>query len=435
LANKCSYARTYYDYDLGREELYECSNEEHSKGRCKFHLKEYAVDENNREELIGLLNQEVEKANTSGSPLKWIGYQIPPDFAISSKFKVVVYLEDANFLGNTDFTKSTFERVAYFYGAQFNGRAHFIGATFSNEAYFNEAQFNEATYFSYAQFNEATNFDFSFEAPKGDVILSSVSLKEQEKITFNGDLSKVSFANTDITRVRFGDKVLWGRKKRNSANAKPREEEAADDKNKLAQEQEEVDFKIRDEWLIEENIKKKTKESPNSLESVIAEYRNLRENYEYNLRYEEAGRFFIREMELRRKYKPKSSSLSSSLFLSSSLVADNKIEKKNFFERIFSFAALYYFVSDYGESTHKPLAITISVFFIATLYFWYLKGWSTDTETISDSISRTLTALFPFFSLPEDYGLLDVVLRATMIPLAGLLFITLRRKLERRFRH
>ncbi|MGA9842093.1 MAG: hypothetical protein WBQ25_07235 [Nitrososphaeraceae archaeon] len=31
--------------------------------------------------------------------------------------------------------------------------------------------------------------------------------------------------------------------------------------------------------------------------------RNLRENYEYRLRYDEAGKFFITEMELKRKYK------------------------------------------------------------------------------------------------------------------------------------
>jgi hypothetical protein len=58
-----------------------------------------------------------------------------------------------------------------------------------------------------------------------------------------------------------------------------------------------------------------------------------------------------------------------------------------------------------------------------------------DAKTVSDSISRTVTAFFPFFSLPENYGFLDVVLRVTVIPMADLLFITLRRKLERRFRH
>ena len=34
-----------------------------------------------------------------------------------------------------------------------------------------------------------------------------------------------------------------------------------------------------------------------------AVYRNLRENYEFRLRYDEAGKFFIKEMELKRRYR------------------------------------------------------------------------------------------------------------------------------------
>lgn len=40
-----------------------------------------------------------------------------------------------------------------------------------------------------------------------------------------------------------------------------------------------------------------------SLELVLSVYRNLRENYEFRLRYDDAGKFFIREMELKRKYR------------------------------------------------------------------------------------------------------------------------------------
>jgi predicted Zn-dependent peptidase len=64
-----------------------------------------------------------------------------------------VYLNEANFQGNTDFTKSTFERVADISGAQFNG---------------------------------ATNFDFSLEPLKGlpDTI-SSISAKEIGELIYN----------------------------------------------------------------------------------------------------------------------------------------------------------------------------------------------------------------------------------------------------------
>ena len=40
-----------------------------------------------------------------------------------------------------------------------------------------------------------------------------------------------------------------------------------------------------------------------NLGSIKAVYRNLKENYEYRMRYDEAGQFFIREMELKRKYR------------------------------------------------------------------------------------------------------------------------------------
>jgi len=133
----------------------------------------------------------------------------------------------------------------------------------------------------------------------------------------------------DITRVRFGDTVVWGK-----------------------------NFKIYDERIIE-GIDQSYNKETNSLEAVIAEYRNLRENYEYNLRYDEAGQFFVREMELRRKYKQKKSSS----------VADKKIEKKNPFKQVFSFAFLYYFVCEYGESNLRPFLIIASIFVVATVYF------------------------------------------------------------------
>jgi hypothetical protein len=40
-----------------------------------------------------------------------------------------------------------------------------------------------------------------------------------------------------------------------------------------------------------------------SLESTMAVYRNLRENHEFRFRYDESSQFFIREMEIKRKYR------------------------------------------------------------------------------------------------------------------------------------
>jgi hypothetical protein len=40
-----------------------------------------------------------------------------------------------------------------------------------------------------------------------------------------------------------------------------------------------------------------------TLGTVMAVYRNLRENYEFRLKFDEAGKFFIKEMELKRNYR------------------------------------------------------------------------------------------------------------------------------------
>jgi hypothetical protein len=68
---ECSYASQYYDYDIGNIEPYKCPVEEYSDGLCKFHhSRYYTADKKNKEQVTELLKQEVERANTSGKPLK-----------------------------------------------------------------------------------------------------------------------------------------------------------------------------------------------------------------------------------------------------------------------------------------------------------------------------------------------------------------------------
>ena len=83
-------------------------------------------------------------------------------------------------------------------------------------------------------------------------------------------MSNVSFADCDITRIKFSDKITWGGK---------------------------------DKFTIIEEESLKNKSQVISLDLVLSVYRNLRENYEFRLRYDEAGKFFIKEMQLKRKYR------------------------------------------------------------------------------------------------------------------------------------
>ncbi|MGA9151948.1 MAG: hypothetical protein WBZ36_15325 [Candidatus Nitrosopolaris sp.] len=96
-----------------------------------------------------------------------------------------------------------------------------------------------------------------------------------------------------------------------------------------------------------ERVKKETLEkelqrkTPNTatLGSVMAVYRNLRENYEFRLRYDEAGEFFKKEMELKRNYRE--------------VVSEREritiIKENNWFRKNLSLTGLYYHFSRYGE--------------------------------------------------------------------------------------
>ena len=68
-----------------------------------------------------------------------------------------------------------------------------------------------------ARFHSATfsgNVDFSNVDFKGrENSFKNVLFENQDKVLFNHlDLSRVSFAYADITRVRFGENIVWGGK-------------------------------------------------------------------------------------------------------------------------------------------------------------------------------------------------------------------------------
>jgi hypothetical protein len=93
-----------------------------------------------------------------------------------------------------------------------------------------------------------------------------------------------------------------------------------------------------------------------SLNGVRATYRNLRENYEYWYRYEEADQFFIREMELKRKYREKTSENRYS------------IKRNSWFRRNLSLTGLYYWISEYGQNYKRPIWLAIIFVFIPIFY-------------------------------------------------------------------
>jgi hypothetical protein len=79
----------------------------------------------------------------------------------------------------------------------------------------------------------------------------------------------------------------------------------------------------------------------------MAVYRNLRENYEFRLRYDEAGRFFIKEMELKRNYRETISQDDKDTVI--------KIKRNGWLRRNISLTGLYYHLSRYGNESRNIL--------------------------------------------------------------------------------
>jgi hypothetical protein len=334
---------------------------------------------------------------------------------------------DARFLNDAEFSSSKFISGADFGFAQFRRSASFRDVTFEGE-----------TIFIYTLFSDRTIFECHINGP---FFLRYVSFGNKDAVTFDvEDLSTTSFMDTDITRIRFSDKARWSRNDR---------------------------FRVRDEERFQQS-----KGRYSSVESILSLYRNLRENYEYRLKFDEAGQFFIKEMELKRKYRD----ISSVSDLEFKIILVRKLREKkgsipNVIEndrvrRNFSLTGLYYHFSRYGESIARPIGIGAIILILSTI-FWGL--WSnpflephipildSSTNTVVDSNStshfvgfqkiwepghlsksfeRSFADFLPLISIGGDIkvGAIDYIIKLLSGTLTFvLLAIALRRKFERKY--
>jgi hypothetical protein len=191
------------------------------------------------------------------------------------------------------------------------------------------------------------------------------------------------------------------------------------------------------------------------LSRVLAIYRNLRENYEYRMRYDEAGKFFIREMELKRNYREVSSipyfrqkiarslnklfrkKIDSDSNLDSNLT-ESKVIYNGWLRRNLSLTGLYHFFFMYGESLRGPfIFLLLPLFIISTLYMLIRNPPpSLNYEGFIHSIKIAFRSALDILQIQNDNPkLIDNAIRVTSLAIFGTLFIPLRRRFERRFRH
>ena len=335
-----------------------------------------------------------------------------------------IYFDLSIFNEDVDFYKTKFNKPASFWNVKFLNKTIFTLSEFIENADFHESEFKNVI-FQDTIFNEGVNYEncfihssnFQNIKTKKLVIFRNIKLSKPENVTINGDLSLFSFLYSDLTRINFGDKIIWNSKL-----------DVYKGKNKIKQVLQERNesnnhFKIYDERMLETNPKYST------LESVQGIYRKLRENYDFNLRYDDAGQFFVREMEVKRKFYEKYS--------------NNKVSvNKKMVRHVFSLLGMYYGLSKYGESLLRPtilaiiiISVGINVFWTEELTVYHDAPDKYEGIPIEKATIRSVTSFFPFYSLDENTNAVDLIFKIVLLPTSGLIFISLRRKLERRFRH
>ena len=357
------------------------------------------------------------------------------------------------FRQQADFFEAEFQ-LACFSFAKFHQIANFLGTEFQ-EAYFFDTEFHQKADFSGAVFNGRTEFIgtrliFSTDdyikdkGIYGDLKFISFRdarfLKPSEVFFDHVYLGRVSFINCNIERVNFRN-VIW--EERSGRYVVFDEELLAIKANqKLREELEQRGLK--------EEVEVISRSNAITLDNVLSVYRGLRENYDYNLKYIESGRFFVSEMEVRRLYREvitkakgeheiRKNMQTKKTTTQKPLKEDKApIERKciynNWFRRNFSIINAYRLLCLYGESHIRPIVWALIVVLTSTVLRLLLHGnlgMLLDINTILGAVEDSVRA---FFQMGGVTGI-DLAERLLSIPILGVLMLSLRRKFERRFRH
>jgi len=332
-----------------------------------------------------------------------------------------------------------FEGKAWFYGATFEKEANFFFASFKKEAVFSFTTYKETVFFQNITFEGSVRFTgakFNKSAWFGGSIFRGLSRLMQLEIAGNFYLRDVQIENR-----LFIDVKKWLNKSENSSPLISclvirdpifgkfgrliiRDKIGIINKKIVAgisflrTELDQVEF-IGEEWPNSDNDKRKiiideiilsingyvNYEGTPKVEEIAQTYRRLRSNFEKAKRYSEAGDFYIGEMEILRKHDPS--------FLN---------------RRLFD---LYQMLARYGESPIWPLIWGLVSIIILTEIrcFSSLNDQKPIQGQFVNSFYLTLKAFMPFTTVNSLFDILTKLIGTLLI---GLMFIALRRKLERR---
>lgn len=445
-----------------------CGNPAHGDEMCEFHLDGY-LSESTAGEVRDLF-WSMHNADAAGTPMDCTGYVLPPlaregaaasvrralcldrakfghggaglsettfeetvsfrdaEFAGAASFRGCTFRKGADFSGTAfsaaaDFKSSRFDETAEFLRADFaaatafdwavldksrfnkavfRGDASFQGATFGSAARFNNTEFRGESRFEESEFKKDADFSgVHFEQP---AYFRGVKMKRPGLVKFDGNVSNVSFLNTDLKEVCFGNMTTW------SPQAQPDSRAIWDRK-----------WRIYDE----KSLEAKSPDPALNLENVQSVYRDLRDSFDRQLRYDVSGGFFVREMEVGRKYK---------------VDEGGHVVLKPIWRRALTWNAAYNVLAEYGQSLKRPplfLALTLAA---GSSLLWCPTGISYGLEIPCednpvDSVLRGLVAMVPFPLSGHLASHVDIGLKAAALPSVATFLIALRRRFEKTRRH
>jgi uncharacterized protein YjbI with pentapeptide repeats len=370
----------------------------------------------------------------------------------AAEFKVGATFDGAHFLtyiSTADFDQTKFGGPAEFSGTEFQGLANFMSTEFQDDASFDGTIFHYAI-FDYSVFQKDVSFEgavfykgrfvpdriggkcrFVNSAFLGDIAFNSLETSVSSRVEFVGDINAqhadlktiweqcdqlergelaktwgvglkqlettfeegylamdmVSLLETDAKDMRFVN-VSWGQMS-GSFNVLKR-------------------TAIHDEMRLY-----KVSATRRNYGAVARLYRELRHNYEQELRYPEAGDFYIGEMEMRR------------LQTSRQHLRGWGWLRRNLLSPI----AWYRNLALYGESY-----LLAALWIVGTILFFAILPITISqfiVESSADSLDNSFTrSVLAFFQL-RSTSTLENMERILGAFLLGILFITLRRRLER----
>jgi hypothetical protein len=363
----------------------------------------------------------------------------------------VAWFEDTKFGKYTKFIDAKFLGYTSFNDTEFRGETLFAGARFHEELYMcpvsirPEERSESVICFVKTQFEGRVELDWSgiLGATVSSVlILKACAFGENAKMIIRGAVGCFSL-HTDLSKTEFLDED-WRERIDLLGSVKPKHRRA-----------------VLDEYILDRMARSETRIPPSlsyvNTDSVAQLYRRLRHNYEASKRYAEAGEFFVGEMEVLRKYRtvqmvslPAKTKASAGgkgggprVTVESWESAGSRVQRRLDWYR-FLLLEPYKWLALYGERVGRPAFWAVFIIAVFTVVrpplptmlssvfssFPALTAanvtatWNATMEPLKDSI-------FAFFQLSGGQTGYDLAERLFSAPILGLLFIAIRRKLER----